>query len=126
MTDDDLSAAEMESSHLSSTSSVSQDDILRQTKSVVQGLDALRADHKQMLASLQAKNNNASSTDLDMTTVDDRINILVQSLEKLELGIGEAQVNFLILTPRGGLCLFGLQRQFWSCIWKMFLLAPHA
>jgi kinesin light chain len=71
---------------------LSQDEIIRQTKAIVQGLDSLRADHVQTLASLQS-NNKVDSSDNSVPT-DDRISAVTKSLEQLELGIGEAQVLY--------------------------------
>ena len=71
---------------------LTQDDILRQTKAVVQGLDTLKADHLQTLASLRAgiKSDIGDSGMSELN--DDRASVLGKSLEQLELGISEAQV----------------------------------
>jgi len=76
---------------------LSQDDILRQTKTVVQGLDTLKADHMQMLASLRSISRcDIGDSGISVPT-DDRISVVVKSLEQLELGIGEAQVCYYFL-----------------------------
>lgn len=72
---------------------LSQDEIIRQTKAIVQGLDSLRADHVQTLASLQS-NSKVDSGDSNVPA-DDRVSVVTKSLAQLELGIGEAQVLYL-------------------------------
>lgn len=65
---------------------LTQDEILSQTKLVVQGLDSLKADHVQLL--------NASNR---LNTVeqgnDNKTDLLKKSIEKIDLGLGEAQVT---------------------------------
>ena len=70
---------------------VTQEEILRQTRTVSQGLETLKTDHVQMLSALQMAVR-VDLQDTDSNIADDKINILTKSLEKLELGIGEAQV----------------------------------
>lgn len=63
---------------------LSQDEILSRTKLIMQGLDSLKADHVQLI--------NASSHLSGGKTSDDRAIILKKSLERIDLGMNEAQV----------------------------------
>ncbi|KAL4658686.1 kinesin light chain 2 [Arapaima gigas] len=63
---------------------LSQDEIVLNTKAVIQGLETLRGEHAQLLNSL-----------LDCghtSTVQEKSGLLRKSLEAIELGLGEAQV----------------------------------
>ncbi|CAF0916828.1 unnamed protein product [Didymodactylos carnosus] len=90
---------------------MSQDDILLSTKSVIQGLDALKNEHGKMLESiieaiksptsplLSSSNNNnmiilpsGISLPTDTNKLEEKIGLLRKSMDMIELGIGEAQV----------------------------------
>lgn len=64
---------------------LSQDEIVLNTKAVMQGLETLRSEHTQILNSL-----------LDCTqppVAQEKSGLLRKSLEDIELGLGEAQVR---------------------------------
>ncbi len=66
---------------------LSQDEIVLNTKAVMQGLETLRGEHAQLLNSL-----------LDCTqppVAQEKSGLLRKSLEAIELGLGEAQVRVL-------------------------------
>lgn len=64
---------------------LSQDEILSRTKLIMQGLDSLKADHVQLI--------NANSHLSGGKTSDDRAVMLKKSLERIDLGVNEAQVD---------------------------------
>lgn len=69
---------------------LSQDEIVLNTKAVMQGLETLRGEHAQLLNSL-----------LDCTqppAAQEKSGLLRKSLEAIELGLGEAQVTLLVKT----------------------------
>lgn len=83
---------------------LSQDEIVLNTKAVMQGLETLRGEHAQLLNSL-----------LDCTqppVAQEKSGLLRKSLEAIELGLGEAQVspNFLNKPSKnlvkGNCCIF--------------------
>jgi len=71
---------------------MTQEEIVLSTKTVVQGLETLRVEHHQVLNGLQASsetaNSNTSTTDL----IEEKISLLKKSIETIELAMGEAQV----------------------------------
>jgi kinesin light chain len=66
----------------------SQDEIISNTKNVVRGLETLKNEHSGILKNLGCEISNGE------TNV--KSDILKTSLEKIELGIGEAQVFILL------------------------------
>lgn len=68
---------------------LSQDEILNGTKTVVRGLETLKNEHSGILKELSPSDLNESA---NMKT-----GIIRTSLEKIELGIGEAQVYICIV-----------------------------
>jgi len=74
---------------------MSQDEIISSTKTVVQGLETLRVEHHQVLNGLQA-NSDAHNTGTGGGTcslVEEKISLLKKSIEMIELAMGEAQVR---------------------------------
>lgn len=67
---------------------LSQDEIISNTKNVVRGLETLKNEHSGILKNLRPEISNGE------TNV--KTDILKSSLEKIELGIGEAQVFMLL------------------------------
>ena len=63
---------------------LSQDEIIINTKNVVRGLETLKNEHSGILKNLRAEISNGEANV--------KTDILKTSLEKIELGIGEAQV----------------------------------
>ena len=82
---------------------LSQEDIISNTKTVVQGLDTLRNEHNQILNSLLSsmqtiKEKNGGET----TLVEEKTDILKKSIDMIDLGLGEAQVSGLCVWKRVG------------------------
>lgn len=70
-----------------------QEEIIQNTKTVVQGLDTLKSEHNSIhetllrsLSILRDKNEEAS-------LIEEKANLVEKSLENIELGIEEAQVS---------------------------------
>lgn len=64
---------------------LSQDEIISNTKNVVRGLETLKNEHSGILKNLTPEISNGEARHV-------KTDILKTSLEKIELGIGEAQV----------------------------------
>lgn len=75
---------------------LSQEDIITNTKTVIQGLDTLKNEHNQILNSLLSSMKTIKRENGDTNLVEEKTNILQISLETIELGLGEAQVSGLI------------------------------
>ena len=69
---------------------MSQDDILQSTKSVIQGLDALKNEHGKMLESIV--NSTPKLSPSETNKLEEKVGLLRKSMDMIELGIGEAQV----------------------------------
>ena len=66
-----------------------QDEIVNNTKNVVRGLETLKNEHSGILNNLNSTHDkNESDTELDL----EKGSIIQESIEKIELGLGEAQV----------------------------------
>ncbi len=63
---------------------MSQDDILQSTKSVIQGLDALKNEHGKMLESIVDSMH--SSTQTDTNKLEEKVGLLRKSMDMIELG----------------------------------------
>lgn len=72
---------------------LSQDEIVSNTKTVIQGLDTLKNEHHQILNSLLSSLKTIKRESGDTNLVEEKTNILKKSLETIELGISEAQVG---------------------------------
>ena len=75
----------------------SQLEILRNTKCSEKALESLRTDHLQILGGLE----NPASEKRDTESAHERIELLKCSLQKIDLGIAEAQVScedYIIVT----------------------------
>lgn len=73
---------------------LTQDEILSNTKTVVQGLETLKNEHHQILNSFLSsmktvKKEHSGETNL----MEEKSNILKKSIEMIDLGLGEAQVG---------------------------------
>lgn len=68
---------------------LSQDEILSRTKLIMQGLDSLKADHVQLLNASNHLNTAEQGND-------NKTMLLKKSIEKIDLGLGEAQVNIAL------------------------------
>ncbi|XKL66143.1 hypothetical protein PGB90_009563 [Kerria lacca] len=67
---------------------MSQEELIVNTKTVVQGLEALKTEHSSILNSLQEVTSHVHSTPL----VEEKQHMVKKSLDMIELGLGEAQV----------------------------------
>ena len=76
---------------------LSQDDIIGNTKTVIQGLDTLKNEHHQILNGLLSSMKTIKKENGDTNLMEEKTNILKTSLETIELGLGEAQVRLVIL-----------------------------
>jgi polyhydroxyalkanoate synthesis regulator phasin len=63
---------------------MSQDDILKSTKSVIQGLDALKNEHGKMLENIVDSMNISSQTDTNK--LEEKVGLLRKSMDMIELG----------------------------------------
>lgn len=78
---------------------VTQEEVVSHTRTVVQGLEALRSEHNSILGGLNGGNNSQNSTPLpkDSNVVSEKAGILQKSLDQIELGLSEAQVTFWLI-----------------------------
>ncbi len=72
---------------------LSQEEIISNTKTVVQGLDTLKNEHHQILNSLLSSMKTIKLEHGDTNLVEEKTDILKKSLEAIDLGLGEAQVS---------------------------------
>lgn len=72
---------------------MSQEELIVNTKTVVQGLEALKTEHSSILNSLQELSSHLNSSPL----VEEKQHLIKKSLDMIELGLGEAQVGKLII-----------------------------
>jgi hypothetical protein len=63
---------------------MSQDDILQSTKSVIQGLDALKNEHGKMLENIVDSITNTSQ--IDTNKLEEKAGLLRKSMDMIELG----------------------------------------
>ena len=73
---------------------MTQEEIVSSTKTVVQGLDALRSEHTTILTSLNSSVEAALQEQLDSRLMQEKVGLVSKSLEMIELGLGEAQVSY--------------------------------
>lgn len=78
---------------MSAGAALSQEEILSSVKTVAQGLEALKAEHQQILAGLVSSADSIKKESGDASFVEQKAQIITKSVEALELGIGEAQVS---------------------------------
>ncbi|XP_065562626.1 kinesin light chain-like isoform X11 [Artemia franciscana] len=71
---------------------MTQDEIVSSTKTVVQGLEALRSEHQSILGGLSCSLQAAHQEKLDSQLLEEKASLIQKSLEMIELGLGEAQV----------------------------------
>lgn len=74
--------------------SLSQDEIISNTKVVMQGLESLKSEHMQILNSLcnSLKTIKADAGN-DTLLIEDKTALLKKSLDMIDLGMGEAEVG---------------------------------
>lgn len=71
---------------------LSQEEIISNTKLVIQGLEALKNEHNSILHSL-LETIKCLKKDEEANLVHEKANLLRKSVEMIELGLGEAQVR---------------------------------
>lgn len=71
---------------------LSQEEIISNTKLVIQGLEALKSEHNSILHSL-LETIKCLKKDEEANLVHEKSNLLRKSVEMIELGLGEAQVR---------------------------------
>lgn len=71
---------------------LSQEEIISNTKLVIQGLEALKNEHNSILHSL-LETIKCLKKDEEANLVHEKSNLLRKSVEMIELGLGEAQVR---------------------------------
>jgi kinesin light chain len=83
---------------------MTQDEIMTNTKTVMQGLEALKNEHNSILHGLDASGTGSQPPSLqqsersDGNVVEEKAGLVQKSLDMIELGLGEAQVNHLKIT----------------------------
>ncbi|XP_017346990.1 kinesin light chain 3 isoform X2 [Ictalurus punctatus] len=84
------------------TAMLSAEEILSSTRQVIAGLEALRGENRTLLDNLQEKL--LSRTTSDSNNLDEeKSGIILQSLDRIELGLGEAQMMMALSTHLGSL-----------------------
>lgn len=73
---------------------ISQDEIISNTKNVLRGLETLKNEHDGLLVKLSDKQRNGESDPTKRRETAEKMEAIEKSLEKIELGLGEAQVCF--------------------------------
>ncbi|KAI2656248.1 kinesin light chain 1-like isoform X1 [Labeo rohita] len=81
---------------------LSGEEILCSTQQVIAGLEALRGENRTLLDSLQETLQSQTSSESG-SLEQEKTNIILQSLERIELGLGEAQVMMALSAHLGSL-----------------------
>lgn len=76
---------------------LSQEDILQNTKTVVQGLEALKSEHHAIRNGLLQTSTVLKERNEEASFIEEKASIVEKSLEMIQLGIEEAQVRFEVL-----------------------------
>jgi kinesin light chain len=71
---------------------ISQEDITANTKTIIQGLETLKNEHHQILNGLLTSLKSIKRENGDTNLPEEKTNRLKKSLETIELGLSEAQV----------------------------------
>lgn len=77
---------------------MTQEEIVSSTKTVSQGLEALRAEHQSILQGLTGSLKAANQEKLDANVIEEKAGLIKKSLDMIELGLGEAQVMVALAT----------------------------
>lgn len=72
---------------------LSAEEILSSTKQVIAGLEALRGENRTLLDNLQETLLSRTTSESN-SLEEEKSGIILQSLDRIELGLGEAQVGF--------------------------------
>ncbi|XP_051522045.1 kinesin light chain 1-like isoform X1 [Myxocyprinus asiaticus] len=81
---------------------LSGEEILCSTRQVIAGLEVLRGENRTLLDSLQEKQQSKTSNE-SSSLEQEKTSIILESLEKIELGLGEAQVMMALSAHLGSL-----------------------
>ena len=65
---------------------MSQEDILQSTKTVIQGLEALKNEHGKMLENILESMRSTSSSTTDKNKIEEKAGLLRKSMDMIELG----------------------------------------
>lgn len=77
---------------------VSQEEVVNHTRTIVQGLEALRNEHTTILAGLNsALEHSPQQSPQQPKNVPEKAGILQKSLDQIELGLSEAQVPYIVI-----------------------------
>ena len=79
---------------ISKATAMTQEEIVGSTKTVSQGLEALRAEHQSILQGLNGSLKAANQEKLDSNVIEEKANLIKKSLDMIDLGLGEAQVRY--------------------------------
>ena len=79
---------------------MTQEEIVSSTKTVAQGLEALRSEHQSILQGLNGSLKAAAQEKLDSNVIEEKANLIKKSLDMIELGLGEAQVKTFTNFPQ--------------------------
>ncbi|XP_057316530.1 kinesin light chain-like isoform X1 [Hydractinia symbiolongicarpus] len=85
----------------STSEKVSQDEIISNTKNVLRGLETLKSEHDGLLVKLSTKQRNGDHDGSSSKDATEKVDVIQKSLEKIELGIGEAQVMMALCSHLG-------------------------
>lgn len=77
-----------------------QDEIINNTKNVVRGLETLKNEHSGILNNLKLNSNELHQSDGETELEKEKGSIIQESIEKIELGLGEAQVRIDLFCVR--------------------------
>ena len=78
---------------INKATAMTQEEIVSSTKTVAQGLEALRSEHQSILQGLNGSLKAAAQEKLDSNVIEEKANLIKKSLDMIELGLGEAQVK---------------------------------
>jgi kinesin light chain len=82
---------------------MTQDEIMTNTKTVMQGLEALKNEHNSILHGLDSGGTGGSQPSslqperTDDNVMEEKTGLVQKSLDMIELGLGEAQVCFIAI-----------------------------
>lgn len=79
---------------------MTQEEIMTNTKTVLQGLEALKNEHNAILAGLNSNleviNSSTTPNTGDESVVQEKSRLVHKSVDMIEWGLGEAQVNIML------------------------------
>ncbi|CAH1277074.1 KLC1, partial [Branchiostoma lanceolatum] len=76
---------------MTTNTTISQEELLTDTKTVTKGLETLKSEHNGILGSLLESLKSIKKEGVDSNLVEEKAAIIRKSLEQIELGLGEAQ-----------------------------------